>query len=218
MEIERIDSYADARFDSEVLRQHGAFLMDGQYPCAFRIVDERTAVVRLPACAQTGASREAVLEEFRFYAEHITRFFDEKGTLLKEYPPVETFDLAIDAIQPSQFYVDREKLEAVSSFVKRPEDVVIPVMRCEPAAPAETGPENVCRYISLDGHTRLYCAWQSGMKQVRAFPAEENDYIYDFVKEAQDRGVYKVGGMTVLSHEEYAEKWHRFCEAYFAER
>lgn len=39
------------------------------------------------------------------------------------------FDLPLGQIQPSQFYVDRDKLEAVSSFVERAEDVVIPVTR-----------------------------------------------------------------------------------------
>ena len=35
MDIERINSYVDARFPPEVLRQHGAFLADGA-PWAFR--------------------------------------------------------------------------------------------------------------------------------------------------------------------------------------
>ncbi|MGN0166621.1 MAG: hypothetical protein ACI4AB_01140 [Acetatifactor sp.] len=205
MEIERIDSYEDARFDEEVLKQHGAFLVDGQYPCSFRIVDERTAVVGYHDCEKL----EELIEEFRFFAEHITCFLDEQGNLLKEYPRVEIFDLELSRIQPSQFFVDEEKLKAVTSFVRVPEDVVIPVTRME----------NTNRYISQDGHTRMYCACQKGMRTVKAFLVEEEiDYISYFVEEARRRGIYKISDMQVLSHEEYAEKWHKFCDEYFSSR
>ena len=50
MEIERIDGYTDPRFSPEVLRQHGAFLADGQ-PWSFRIVSDREAVVRMTEAA-----------------------------------------------------------------------------------------------------------------------------------------------------------------------
>lgn len=44
MEIQRINEYADERFDPEILRQHGAFLVDG-CPCSFRILDGHSARV-----------------------------------------------------------------------------------------------------------------------------------------------------------------------------
>lgn len=205
MEIERIDTYDDDRFDKEVLKQHGAFLVDGQYPCSFRIVDEKTAVVGY----HNYEGIEELIEEFRFYAEHITCFLDEQGNLLKEYPRVKTFDLELDQIQPSQFFVDEDKLKEVASFVRGPEDVVIPVTRME----------NTNQYISQDGHTRMYCACQKGIRTVKAFLAEEeNDYISYFVEEARNRGIYKISDMQVLSHEEYTEKWHRFCDEYFSSR
>lgn len=209
MEIERINSYEDTRFDKEVLRQHGAFLVDRKYPCSFRIVDRQTAVVSLADNAQIEEHMEELIEEFRFFAEHITRFVDEKGRLVKEYPQVETFELELAQIQPSQFYVDEDKLEAVASFVRVSEDVIIPVMRFQDGD----------KYISLDGHTRLYCAYQKGIKQVKAFPVEEeNDYIPDFVREAEKRGIYTISDMQVLSHEEYAEKWNTYCDEYFASK
>ncbi len=205
MEIERIDTYDDDRFDKEVLKQHGAFLVDGQYPCSFRIVDEKTAV----AGYHNYEGIEELIEEFRFYAEHITCFLDEQGNLLKEYPRVKTFDLELDQIQPSQFFVDEDKLKEVASFVRGPEDVVIPVTRME----------NTNQYISQDGHTRMYCACQKGIRTVKAFLAEEeNDYISYFFEEARNRGIYKISDMQVLSHEEYTEKWHRFCDKYFSSR
>ena len=69
MDIERIDSYSDPRFPWEVLSQHGAFLVDGK-PWAFRVVSDRAAVITAERITEE-ALQEAV-ENFRFYAGHIT--------------------------------------------------------------------------------------------------------------------------------------------------
>ena len=45
MEIQRINSYDDARFAKNVLYQHGCFLIDGE-PCEVEIVSDFEAVVR----------------------------------------------------------------------------------------------------------------------------------------------------------------------------
>ena len=71
MDIERIDSYSDPRFPWEVLSQHGAFLVDGK-PWAFRVVSDRAAVITAERITEE-ALQEAV-ENFRFYAGHITEF------------------------------------------------------------------------------------------------------------------------------------------------
>lgn len=49
MEIERINACQDSRFDPDILRQHGAFLIDGRYPCGFRILDGRSAKITMIA-------------------------------------------------------------------------------------------------------------------------------------------------------------------------
>lgn len=46
MEVKRIDSYSDDRFAQKVLNQHGAFLVDGTYPCEFEIINEDTAIIK----------------------------------------------------------------------------------------------------------------------------------------------------------------------------
>lgn len=202
MDIERVNSYSDPRFDPEVLRQHGAFVVDGKYPCGFRIVDEHSAQVYY----HDYADLEEILETFRFYTGHISLFYRPDGRLLKEYEDVELFDLPLEQIQPSQFYVDREKLEAVESFIHRPEDIVIPVM------------EYQGRYVSEDGHTRLRLACKRGYGHVRVFLEKDTGgYLPDFVREARRRGVYRAEDMEELSHLEYEVKWNQFCEEYFAE-
>lgn len=201
MIVQRINTYEDSRFEPDILRQHGAFVVDGKYPCGFRILDGQTAEVYY----HDYADMEEILESFRFYTGHISRFYRPDGSLLKEYPAVEVFALPLQEIQPSQFYVDRDKLSAVESFVQGPEDIVIPVM------------EHEGRYVSQDGHTRLYLAFQRGYEYVRAFVEKDaGGYILDFMLQAQERGVFHVADMEALSHDEYEEKWNRFCDSFFA--
>lgn len=199
MEIQRINEYADERFDPEILRQHGAFLVDGR-PCSFRILDGHSARVYY----HDYSDMEEILDTFRFYTGHISRFYRSDGCLLKEYEDVEVFELPIGQIQPSQFYVDQEKLRAVGSFIREPEDIVIPVLEHEGC------------YVSADGHTRLYLAYQRGYDHVRAFLEKDaGGYLLEFVKEAQSRGVFHVEDIEKLSHEEYEVKWNQFCDDFF---
>lgn len=204
MQIERINTYDDPRFHRDILLQHGAFLVDGEKCCEFRITDERSAQVDY--CDMEAV--DELIEEYRFYTGHITHFYDKNGILLREFPSRKLFTLKLEEIQPSQFYVDREKLHAISSFITRGEDIIIPVMPYR-----DTG-----RYISEDGHTRLYYAWKRGFPCVRVFLEDVDDYIYDFVKEAERRGIHSVSDMEELSHEEYEVKWNQFCDDYFSNK
>lgn len=200
-DIQRINTYNDPNFSPTVLRQHGAFLVNGVL-CQVEITGEDCAIVR-------GGAREfflQLIEEFRFYAEHICKFYGEDGGLLAEFPSVERFWLNVGEIQPSQFYVDEDKLEAVCSFVHCPKDIVIPVIRHEG------------RYVSLDGHTRLAAAVDAGFDSVLAFFTEGGDYILDFVEEAQKRGVHSPYDLKRVSHAEYEIVWNQFCDEFFEKR
>lgn len=198
LEIKRIHSYKDQRFSDKVLLSHWCFLVD-DIPYEVEIISDFEAIIR-------GAKREwyvKVIEEFRFHTPHITRFIDDCGHVIKEYPKVPLLTLFLDQIQPSQFYVDEDKLAAISTFIYQPEDIIIQVMPFED------------RYISLDGHTRLYYAVMKGWDTVRAIKVVSDDYIYGFVKEAKRRSILSPKDMVLVSHEEYVEKWVRFCEDFF---
>ncbi len=198
MEIRRIDSYTDERFSKKVLHQHGCFLVDDA-PYEVEIVSEFEAVIR----GENGAAYSEVMEEFRFYTPHITRFYDGTGQLVKEYPRVQLLTICLDRIQPSQFFVDEDKLAAVSTFIHDPDDIIVQVLPCEE------------RYISLDGHTRLYYAVMKGWERVRAVIESSDDWVYGFVEEAKKRGVNSPKDMVLVSHDEYEEKWNRFCDEFF---
>lgn len=206
MDIQRINGYDDPRFPREVLNQHGAFLADG-VPWAFRVVADRGAVVTA-AQPITPESLAEVAEDFRFYAEHITDFYDEAGTLLLSLPPVERWEADIDALQPSQFSVDEDKCAAVDSFLRTAADLVIPV--------TELADGTLC---TLDGHTRLYAAWRRGIRTAMVFHAADQDMgarIADFAAEARKRGIFHIRDMALYSHEEQEEKWIGWCQSYFA--
>ena len=205
MDIERIDSYSDPRFPWEVLSQHGAFLVDGK-PWAFRVVSDRAAVITAERITEE-ALQEAV-ENFRFYAGHITEFYDKGGRCLMRLPPVERREAPIDGLQPSQFSVDEDKRAAVDGFLHTAADLVIPV--------TELADGTLC---TMDGHTRLYAAWRKGIRRAMVFRAADQDMaagIADFAAEARKRGIFHIRDMALLSHEEQEEKWDGWCDAYFA--
>ena len=73
------------------------------------------------------------------------------------------------------------------------------------------------RYISLDGHTRLYYAVMQGWESVRAVTEASDEWVYRFVEEARKRNIHTPMDLIPVSHDEYTEKWDRFCDAFFAE-
>lgn len=206
MDIERVNGYDDPRFPLEVLNQHGAFLADGM-PWAFRVASDKGAVVTAAQPITPEALAE-MAEGFRFYAEHITDFYDEAGTLLLSLPPVVRWETGIDALQPSQFSVDEDKCAAVDSFLRTAADLVIPV--------TELADGTLC---TMDGHTRLYTAWRKGIRSAMVFRSSHTEAaqtILPFVEEARRRGIFHVRDMALLSHEEQEEKWIGWCDAWFA--
>ena len=117
LDIERINSYEDNRFSEKVLRQHGAFVVNGIFFYEVLITGENRKYY------------EAVIEYFRFFAEHITTFRDVQGNMVKEFPKVELFEIPLKNIQPSQFYVDKSKKKEVGTFIHTKEDVIIPLKK-----------------------------------------------------------------------------------------
>ena len=181
------------------LNQHGAYPVD-QKPCDVEIIGDDCAVLR----GTDHSLFPALIEEFRFHAPHITRFYDEDNRLVKEYPPPEILDVRLEQIQPSQFYVDEVKLAAVRSFVKKAEDIVIQVMPYGD------------RFISLDGHTRLFLAEQNDFSSVRAVISETDASIWTFVREAERRNILRPSDMILLPHDRYAILWDQYCDDVFA--
>lgn len=206
MDIERVNGYDDPRFSREVLNQHGAFLADG-VPWSFRVISQRGAVVSAAQPFGRDALAELV-EEFRFYAGHITDFYDQAGALLLSLPPVERWEVDIDSLQPSQFSVDEDKCAAVDGFLHTAADLVIPV--------TQLADGTLC---TLDGHTRLYAAWRKGIRRAMVFHCADSGtaaMVVPFAEEARARGIFHIRDMALYSHEEQEEKWIGWCQSWFA--
>lgn len=200
MTIERINGYNDERFSQTALLQHGAFLAD-QKPCEIIITGASTACVSCP----DPAALDALIDEFRFYAEHITCFTDEAGSVLRTFPPVELFPVPLSEIQPSQFFVDQDKLAAVQTFIRSPEDIVIPLIR------------HGGRFVSLDGHTRMAAACSLGFERIMGFIAQGDDVIIRFAGEAVRRSVHTPYQLKLLPHAQYVVEWDGFCDDFLRE-
>lgn len=201
MNIERINTYQDRRFSQRVLNQHGCFLADGE-PYEVEIISQREAVIR----GREAAAYLPIIEEFRFFTPHITLFYDENRNVIQEFPPLSLLTVSLKDIQPSQFYVDTDKIDAIRGFIHKGEDIVI-----QAARQGE-------RYISLDGHTRLYYAVMMGWTEVQAVEVPAGDYIHGFVAEAIRRGIRTPYDLQPVSHEEYKVKWNKFCDDFFAQK
>lgn len=198
MDIQRINTYQDDRFSQKVLKQHGCFLVD-DVPYEIEIISDFEAIVH----GDNPLAYLALIEEFHFYTPHICRFLDSDGLIVKEYPMRDVLTLSLDQIQPSQFYVDKDKIEAIRTFIHKSEDSIIQVL-----------PYND-RYIALDGHTRLYYAIMNGWDTVRAVIETSDDWVYGFVEEANNRNIYTPYDMHLVSHDEYEIVWNQFCDKFF---
>ena len=201
MDIQRINNYTDSRFSKTVLKQHGAYLIDGE-PYEIEITSPSEAVIR----GKDPSVFAELIETFRFHAPHIGRFYSETGSPVASFPAPEILEVDLDNIQPSQFFVDEEKLAAVRSFIHQPEDVIIQVI------------PHGDRFISLDGHTRLYAAVQDGFPSVKAVISETDDWVWPFVREAEKRKILSPRDLILLSHNEYEVRWNQYCDSVFAQQ
>lgn len=200
--IQRINSYDDGRFNREVLNQHGAFIVDEKYKCSFKIINGNSAIVIFDKEVDVFQ----LIDEFRFYSEHIVNFYSEDMELIKAFSPIKIFHIDIKDIQPSQFFVDMDKVKAISSFIGCEDDIVISLAKIED------------EFISLDGHTRLYYAVSKGYSKVKGYLTEPGEYIEGFVEEARKRKVFSPYDLELIPHEEYRIKWDKFCDDFFSER
>lgn len=179
IEVSRENTYQDSRFSQEALNQHGCFLVNQEVPYA-------------------------VIDEFRFNAEHISEFYDNKEQLIAQFETKVLRTIPISEIQPSQFYINQDKYLAVDSFINTAEDVIIPVTKDKHGG-----------YIAIDGHSRLKVAFDKGISTVLVYESQADAYIFDFVQEAKSRQIESISDMSVLSHADYQSKWIDYCTDYF---
>ena len=198
MEIKRVTEYNNSLFSQIVLNQRGAFLIDEE-PYEIEIISNDSAFVR----GKNRKNFKKLIEYFIYYSPHINNFFDENNKKIISFEKKPVLTLEVDKIQPSQFYIDEDKLNALKSFIKNSKDIVIQVVKSDEG------------YICVDGHTRLFIAFLNNFKTVHAIETEfDNDTNY-FVSQAKKRNIFTIKDLKLVSHNDYKNLWIDFCNSYF---
>ena len=198
MEIKRVTEYNNPLFSQIVLNQRGAFLIDEE-PYEIEIISSDSASVK-------GKNREnykKLIEYFRYYSPHINNFFDENNKKIISFEKKPALTLEVDKIQPSQFYIDEDKVNALENFIKNSRDIVIQVVKSDK------------KYICVDGHTRLFIAFLKNFKTVHAIETEFDDDTNYFVSQAKKRNIFTIKDLELVSHSDYKNLWIDFCDRYF---
>jgi len=143
------------------------------------------------------------IDEFLFYSGFVNSVKDKDGRVLMTKTQNKPYLHKLLEIQPSQFYVNEDKLSNCKKWIKGIDDIFIPIA-------IKDG-----RSISLDGHTRMRAALELGFTSVYVYPDEYDETIFHFVDEAIRRNVNSVADMELASGDEYEIKWNKFCDDLF---
>ncbi len=113
------------------------------------------------------------------------------------------FEMRLDAIQPSQLFINAAKLEQVTGVPTEPEP--IPVKRLGG------------RVIFTDGHTRAFAAHRRGETEIAVFWDEDEldwEAYETCVRWCEEAGIHRIGDLEgrILPPDEYEERWIRRCE------
>jgi len=143
------------------------------------------------------------IDEFLFYSGFITSVKDKDGRILMTKTQNKPYLHKLLEIQPSQFFINEDKLSNCKKWIKGIADIFIPIV-------IKDG-----KSISLDGHTRMRAALDLGYTSVYVYPDEYDETIFHFVDEAIRRNVNSVADMELVSGDEYEAKWNKFCDDLF---
>ena len=198
MEIKRVTDYNNPIFSQIVLNQRGAFLIDEE-PYEIEIISSDSVFVK----GKNRKNFKKLIEYFRYYSPHILNFFDENDKKIISFEKKPVLTLEVDKIQPSQFYIDENKVNALENFIKNSKDIVIQVVKSDEG------------YICVDGHTRLFIAFLKNFKTVHAIETEFDDDTNYFVSQSKKRNIFTIKDLKLVSHSDYKNLWIDFCDSYF---
>ena len=118
------------------------------------------------------------------------------------------FLMSLDEIQPSQLFINSEKLSLVMK-----EFSPLKTETLRPFPIKKLGNDTV----STDGHTRAFAAYLNGLCEVRVFwDEDEMDWeAYEIcVKWCKEAGIYTIADLKdrVVSESEYETLWRMRCD------
>ncbi|MDO5794452.1 MAG: ParB/RepB/Spo0J family partition protein [Turicibacter sp.] len=168
----------------------------------FEIINHHQAILHTEAMS----CLELVINEFLFYSGFISHIETVNGRIVYHQPKKKIISLEISKIQPSQLYINEKKLDRLLTWIKSPEEIIIPVIR------------RGTQWVSIDGHTRLKAAQLLGFKQIYVYVDEFEPYIDDFIQFCQQDKKFTIYDLPVISNEDYQIQWCLFCDQYFQQK
>lgn len=172
---------------------------------------------------------KGLIEEMLFWNPYLKRIiynknnnFIIKDTLkhigFKEYSiwlldtnsDTNVFRIEIEKIIPDQLTVNKEKVDRVSTWVEKPEDVVVACVEIED------------KMVCIDGYSRLVVAHIKGFEYVYAYIMDDSDNM-EFYKTCmewcKDQNVFSIKDLInrIVTPEEHERLWINKCQAYFNE-
>ena len=146
------------------------------------------------------------------YIEDATRFFNANNKYIykystldnsfnQEFDKVFTFKLPISSIQPSEFFIDEDRLLEIEDNLDE-DRIIIPVAIIND------------EYVSLDGHHRLAAMQNNYHKLVSVYMDDYKPEVLDFIYIAKEQNIRSIKQMPHLSHEEYKNIWEGFLKDY----
>ena len=133
--------------------------------------------------------KEAI-KEFRKYNQQVSSFYNENRTFYQGFDPIFTFKLPIDILQPTEFFIDEQKLDTIEKYLGN-ETLYVPVCIIDD------------EYVLLDGHARVRYLQDNYVKMVDVYLAEPKEYTQDVIYIAKENNLFKIKQMEILPHEEY---------------
>lgn len=168
----------------------------------FEIINHHQAILHTEAMS----CPELVINEFLFYSGFISHIETVNGRIVYHQPKKKIISLEISKIQPSQLYINEKKLDRLLTWIKSPEEIIIPVIR------------RGTQWVSIDGHTRLKAAQLLGFKQIYVYVDEFEPYIDDFIQFCQQDKKFTIYDLPVISNGDYQIQWCLFCDQYFQQK
>lgn len=132
------------------------------------------------------------IKEFRKYNLQVNSFYNENRSFYQGFDPVQTFKLPIDILQPSQFFLDKEKIDNIEKYLPD-EDFYVPVCIIDD------------EYVLLDGHSRVRYLYDNYIKMVNVYMDEPCEMTQEYIYVAKENNLFKIKQLELLPHEEYLE-------------
>lgn len=146
---------------------------------------------------------DQVISEFLFYSGFVSEIKNKDGKILATNNKCNPYLHKILDIQPSQFYINEQKLKTCKNWITDIEDIMIPIA-------VRAG-----KVISLDGHTRLRAAMDLGYDMIYVYTCEFDEVVFCFADEAVKRKIFCVDDMEIVSSQIYKQKWDKYCDDFF---